>query len=50
MAVARFSALTATRWRRVALGVAIAVALYALVGFFVVPRVGKAAAAGIAAG
>jgi hypothetical protein len=39
MAAARFSALTATRWRRVALGVAIAVALYALVGFFVVPRV-----------
>ena len=39
MAAARLSALTATRWRRVALGVAIAVALYALVGFFVVPRV-----------
>ena len=39
MAAARLSALTATRWRRVALGVAVAVALYALVGFFVVPRV-----------
>ena len=39
MAAARLSALTATRWRRIALGVAIAVALYALVGFFIVPRV-----------
>lgn len=50
MAAIRLSALTATRWRRVALVVLALVVLYALVGFFVVPRVVRSRLPDIAAG
>ncbi len=50
MAAIRLSALTATRWRRAALVVLALVVVYALVGFFVVPRIVKSRLPDIAAG